>query len=202
MESTILIVDDEKEMCVSLSEFFTSKGYNTLYTVDPLKVDDLINKSKIDLIIMDVKMPQLGGIELLKIIKKKNRFIPIIMVTGYPSIKNAVQAMKYGAINFYVKPLKIWELVEEINQILAMQRNKRKTYAGEYEILTENKTMLKILKNLRKVAQTDAAVLITGESGTGKELAARYIHHLSARREAHIIAILCSGIDKNSNAAV
>ena len=97
MKFTILIVDDEEEMCLSLSEILTSKGYQTIYTIDPLKVSMLLEQNHVDLILMDIKMPKLGGIDLLKIIKRNNFRIPVIMITGYPSVENAIQAMKHGA---------------------------------------------------------------------------------------------------------
>jgi DNA-binding NtrC family response regulator len=120
----ILIADDEEELGSSLSEIFSSKGYNSFYITDPIKVPGIITKEKINLIIMDIRMPRISGIDLLKIIKKENRSIPIIMITGYPSIESAVQAMKYGALNFYVKPLNIQKLLDEIKQISITQNIK------------------------------------------------------------------------------
>ncbi len=196
MQSTIFIIDDEEEMCISLSEIISSKGYKVIYTTDPLKVNRILINTKIDLILLDIRMPKLGGINLLKIIKKKNPFIPIIMITGYPSIDNAVHAMKYGALNFYVKPLKIRKLLDEIKQILNSQQKRREIYE-DHRIITENPKMIEILKNLRKVASTNATILLIGETGTGKELAAEYVHYNSDRRNKPFIKVNCAAIPDN-----
>jgi DNA-binding NtrC family response regulator len=99
MPHRVLVVDDEEELASSLSEIFVSNGYVSSFATDPLAVKALVTTRKPDLIVMDIKMPKLGGIELLKCLKKEKRSIPVIMITGYPSIENAVQAMKYGALN-------------------------------------------------------------------------------------------------------
>ncbi len=194
MEYRILIVDDEEEMCISLSMFLSSKGYRTLYATDSLKVQDLLLSTHVDLIIMDIKMPRLGGIDLLKNIKERDRSIPIIMITGFPSIENAVLAMKYGALNFYVKPLRLHALLDEISQVLNVQRKRKQGFADEHRMITESQCMAAILMSLTKVAPTDATVLIVGESGTGKELAARYIHQNSDRRDGPFVKVNCAAI--------
>jgi len=196
MKFTIFIIDDEEEMCISLSEILTSKGYEVIYTINPLKVNGILTTKEVDLILMDIRMPKLGGIDLLKTIKRKDPFIPIIMITGYPSIDNAVLAMKYGAINFYVKPLKIKRLLDEIRQILN-SKNRKKVKTEENKIITKNLKMIEILKNLEKVASTDATILLTGETGTGKGLAAEYIHYHSDRREKPFVKINCAAIPSN-----
>ena len=104
---TILLIDDELEMCLSLSELLRDEGYSTVYTINPLEAPHILEQKEIDLIIMDVKMPEIGGIDLLKVVKKQDLSIPVIMITGYPTVENAVRAMKYGAVNFYTKPLKL-----------------------------------------------------------------------------------------------
>lgn len=194
MEYRILIVDDEEEMCISLSMFLSSKGYRTLYATDSMKVQDLLLSTHVDLIIMDIKMPRLGGIDLLKNIKERDRSIPIIMITGFPSIENAVLAMKYGALNFYVKPLRLHALLDEISQVLNVQRKRKQGFADEHRMITESQCMAAILMSLTKVAPTDATVLIVGESGTGKELAARYIHQNSDRRDGPFVKVNCAAI--------
>ena len=119
MEYRILIIDDELEMCLSLSELLDEEGYQTFYTTTPLDTSCILEKEKIDLLIMDVKMPEMSGIDLLKTIKKQNSSISVIMITGYPTVENAVQAMRYGAVNFYVKPLKLDDMLREIHELAA-----------------------------------------------------------------------------------
>ncbi|MFW6181063.1 MAG: sigma-54-dependent transcriptional regulator, partial [Spirochaetota bacterium] len=155
MNETILIVDDEEEMCLSLSEILTSRGYRCRYTTDARQVGTLIEKNSIDLAIIDIRMPELDGIGLLRSMRDENVSIPVIMITGYPSIDNAVKAMKYGASNFYVKPLKVRMLLDEIHHIFDSRR-KRRVAVEEEKLVTENLRMRDIMKNARKVAPTDA----------------------------------------------
>jgi len=196
MEFTILIVDDEKEMCLSLSEILRSKGYRTLYTVDPTRTSTLLEENHVDLILMDIKMPKLGGINLLKIIKRKNIHIPIIMITGYPSVENAVRAMKHGALNFYVKPLKLSRLFEEIRQIANMMKVRGDTSA-KHKIITQNPEVKEAINVIERTAPTDVPVIITGESGTGKELIADSLHYQSKRRDNPFIKVNCAAIPDN-----
>ena len=117
MDYTILLIDDELEMCLSLAELLREEGYRTLYTVHPLEVAGILDKEPVDLVIMDIKMPEIGGIELLKTVKKHDPSIAVIMITGYPNDENIAQALKYGAINVYTKPLKFADLLEEIHEL-------------------------------------------------------------------------------------
>jgi DNA-binding NtrC family response regulator len=193
MAFTILIVDDEREMCLSLSEIFSSYGFDSVTTTDPRAVPALIEAHSIGLLIMDIRMPQQSGIDLLKLIKSRDRSLPVIMITGYPSIENAVESMRYGALNVFVKPLKIRELVREIEQI----RDSRARAGGETgagSLVTGNPGMLRILGEIERVALTDAPVLLTGESGTGKELAASAVHGRSPRRDKPFVKVNCASI--------
>lgn len=192
MNETILIVDDEEEMCLSLREILTARGYRCLYTTDTRNVGALLEKNSVDLAIIDIRMPGLDGIGLLRRLRDESVSIPVIMITGYPSIDNAVKAMKYGASNFYVKPLKIKMLLEEISHIFESRRNRRVALEEE-KLITENPRMRDIMRNARKVAPTEAAVLIQGESGTGKELVASFIHRHSGRK-GPFVKVNCAAI--------
>ncbi len=195
MAYTILLVDDELEMCLSLSELLRDEGYATLYVTNPLDVPSLLRQEQIDLILMDVKMPEIGGIDLLKTVKKADASIAVIMITGYPTVENAVRAMKYGALNFYTKPLKLPELLREIHE-LAATRARHRSVAPDpsCQLITRNAGMQKILKTIEKAAPTAAPVLITGESGTGKEVAANALHHFSQRADKPFIRVNCAAL--------
>jgi len=193
MPFTVLIVDDEREMCVSLCEILQSNGLQAVFATDPRLVPALIRRNQVGLIVMDIKMPQLPGIDLLKAIKAEYRSLPVIMITGYPSIDNAVRSMKFGALNFFVKPLKIKELLKEIRQI-AESRKRIGPAGGEGRIVTQNARMRRILGEIDRVAPTDAAVLVTGETGTGKELIANAIHERSGRSGKPFIKVNCASI--------
>jgi DNA-binding NtrC family response regulator len=189
---SILVVDDEKEMCISLSEILSSGGYRALYTVDPSKVPMLLSGHSIDLIIMDVRMPKISGIDLLKSIKEKNNRIPIIMISGYSSVESAVLAMKYGALNFYMKPINTAELLREIGRVAEVNRPDAENL--DRMILSRSSEMALIRKEISKVAPTDAPVLLTGESGTGKELAASALHDQSNRKDRPFIKVNCASL--------
>jgi two-component system, NtrC family, response regulator AtoC len=192
MPFTILIVDDEQEMCLSLSEIFSARGFSSLSTSDPRTVPGLIERNPVDLVLLDVAMPQQNGIDLLKSLKSRDRSLPIIMITGYPSVESAVESMRYGALNFFVKPLKTAQLVAEIER-LRSSRETAATEAGEESLVTGNPAMLRILREIDRVAATDAPVLITGESGTGKELVAAATHRRSGRAGPYV-KVNCSAI--------
>ena len=199
MNSKILLVDDELEMCLSLSEILKTEGYKTIYTINPLETLEILEKEKIKLLIIDIKMPQIEGIDLLKIIKRKIPSLPVIMITGYPSIENAVRAMKYGASNFFVKPPKLDELLNEIKKIITTTSKKKDVKKDEIEsdIITQNSKIKKILKSIKKAAPTSAPVLITGESGTGKELIANYLHCLSNRKDKSFVKVNCAALTES-----
>ncbi len=189
---SILVVDDEKEMCISLSEILSSGGYRALYTVDPSQVPVLLSGDSIDLIIMDVRMPKISGIDLLKSIKEKNNRVPIIMISGYTSVESAVLAMKYGALNFYMKPINTAELLREIGRVAKVHRSD--TAARDYTIVSRSSEMARIQREIAQVAPTDAPVLLTGESGTGKELVACALHDQSNRKDRSFIKVNCASL--------
>ncbi len=199
MNYTILIVDDEVEMCLSLSDVLTVKGYSTRHTTNPSDVPRVLEHEKIDLIVMDIKMPQMGGIDLLKAVKQHNPSLPIIMMTGYPTVKNAVRAMKYGAVNVYVKPLKLPELLQEIHELAITKSTLKRprNYDLKYTIVTNDPTMQEILETLEQAAPTTAPVCITGESGTGKELVANALHHLSPRANKPFVTVNCAALPED-----
>ncbi len=191
MPFTILIVDDEREMCVSLSEILRSQGFEALIATDPQAVPALLRKRRADLAIMDIRMPQLPGIDLLKVLKHEQPSLPVIMITGYPSVENAVRSMRYGALNFFVKPLPIQELLREIRQLAS---SPARATGGEDRIVTRNPRMLRILEEVQRVAPTGAAVLITGETGTGKELIAGAVHARSGRVQRPFVKLNCASL--------
>jgi DNA-binding NtrC family response regulator len=198
MRSRILIVDDEEEMCLSLSELLSSQGYHASYAVDSRQVRTLLNSNPIDLIIMDVKMPYMSGLDLLKAVGKDNNPVPVIMITGYPSVENAVRAMRYGALNFYTKPIRIKELLKEVRQLLGTGGTRReKVVQDKATIDTKNPRMIKLVENIKKVAPTDVPVILMGESGTGKEHAANILHRFSRRKDKPLIKVNCAAIPDN-----
>ena len=197
MRFTILIVDDESEVCLSLAEVLQSKGYQTLHEDNPLKVLALLGQESVDLILMDVRMPVLGGIDLLKIIRKTHPLLPVIMISGYASVESAVRAMKYGALNFFAKPVQLSELLQEIHHLERSVRIKRPVMTSTDTIVTGNAKMEEVLSLVEKAAPTEASVIVIGESGTGKELIADLLHHASKRNHNAYIKVNCAAIPDN-----
>ena len=198
MDYPILIIDDEVEMCLSLAEFLRSKGYATLHTTNPLDVTRILQSEKVGLIIMDIKMPEMGGIDLLKVIKTSDPSLAVIMITGYPTVENAVRAMKYGAVNFYTKPLRLPELLKEIHELAAKSLRKQKIpQKTRHTIISQNPDMQELLKTVHKASLTTAPVLVTGESGTGKELVAHAFHYLSPRAANPFVKVNCAALPED-----
>ncbi len=197
MPYQILIVDDEEEICNSLAAILENAGYTTCVTSEPKSAVQIVDNKQVDLVIMDVKMPTLDGIDLLKILKSKFTALPILMMTGFPSVDSAVEAMKYGATNFYVKPPKIPQLLAEIQQLASSRNESQTRLPCKNEMITENDQMIRILKDLEKAAPTQAPVLVTGESGTGKELAGNALHSQSGRKDQPFLKINCAALPEN-----
>lgn len=196
MRFKILIVDDEIDICHTLSEILNKRNFETVYTTDPLKVISILQSENINLVLLDLKIPEIDGIQLLKKIKKILNNIPVIMISGHARTDDIVTAMKYGALNFYTKPLDNTKLINEINKVVK-SKEKRSDKKIRPEIITDDNSLLKILKQAGKVALTDASIIITGESGTGKELVADYIHQNSLRKNSPFIKINCAAIPEN-----
>jgi two-component system response regulator PilR (NtrC family) len=203
---TILIVDDEKSLVDLLTLVFKKEGYDVKTAFSGAKAREIIEKGGVDLVITDIKMPQMSGMEVLRFAKEKDAEIPVIMITAYGSIQQAIEALKTGALDYVVKPFDVEELkilvarglekrrLKEENILL--KRDLKDKYSFE-KMIGKSRTMQEIYNLIEKVAVTDSTVLVTGESGTGKEMAARAIHGLSARREGPFVSINCAALPEN-----
>jgi DNA-binding NtrC family response regulator len=193
---SILIVDDEPEVCLSLTEILTKRGYDASYEVDPVAALDRLQKESFDLAIVDIRMPALGGIDLLRQIKNRSRELQVIIISGHATVENAVLAMKYGALNLYTKPIRLRDLLDEIQQLSDFASSRREV-AAVTQLVTQDSKMKKVLAQIEKVASTDASVLLTGESGTGKDLLADTLHRLSRRSARPYLKINCAAIPES-----
>jgi two-component system response regulator AtoC len=196
MSFKILIVDDEIEVCRSLCEILTNKGYQTYFDTNPQKTARMIQELSIDLVLLDIKMPQTDGVDLVKILRSKYADLAIIIISGFATVETAVRAMRYGALNVYTKPIKITLLLKEIERIRT-SFEQRKMVAQDSSLIVEDLRMKHIISLVRTAAPTDAPILITGESGTGKELVANSIHASSKRRNHPFIKINCASIPES-----
>ena len=163
----------------------------------------MIEKNDFSVIISDIKLPQLSGLEILRHVKDTKPYIPVIMVTAYGTIKQAVEALKEGAMDYVVKPFDVEELKIIVSQRLERGRLKqenillKKQLREKYSfdnIIGKSKRMMEIFSLIEKIAATDSTVLVEGESGTGKELAARAIHLLSRYQERPFVSINCGAV--------
>ena len=200
---TILIVDDEKNYLVVLEALLGPEGYEIVTVDNARDALGLIRESDLDLVITDMKMPGMNGMELLYEFKKIKPELPVIMMTAYGTIEMAVEAMKKQAYDYITKPFKNEELKLTIKKALENYRlikenrllNEALSDRYKYgNIIGKSKPMLEIFDLIGKVAQSKASVLITGPSGTGKELIAKAIHYNSNRKNRPFISINCGAL--------
>jgi two-component system NtrC family response regulator len=197
----ILIVDDEKNYTMIIGEILQEEGYTSFTASSGMEALDILNNEIIDLIITDVKMPGMSGIQLLEKIKEINPDLPVIIMTAYGSVEKAVDAMHRGAYTFILKPFENQALIAYITKALSIykivQENSRlkDAISSRYSfdnIIGKSRPMQEIYEIIKKVAPSNASVLIEGESGTGKELVAKSLHYNSPRRNKPLIAVNCS----------
>ena len=200
--SKILIIEDEEPIRRVLVRILTEEDPNfEIYQAsDGKKGLDLIKKESFDLVLCDIKMPKVDGIELLQRTRKTNLTLPFIMLTGHGNIETAVESMKLGAYDFISKPPDLNRLINSVRnalekkELVTENRILRQKVAKKYEIIGNSKSVMEIHAVIDKVAQTEARVLITGESGTGKELVAHNIHESSNRSKGTFIEVNCAAI--------
>jgi two-component system response regulator HydG len=200
---SILIVDDDLAHRIMLKKLLGSWGYEVFEADDGSVAIDEVRKRPFDLILMDIRMLKVSGIEALEQIKIINPAIPIIIMTAYASVETAVDALKKGAYDYLTKPLDFDELKIAINRATEHNRLKKENeYLKErlgrkfdsQNMIGRSPLMAKLLDTVAQVAATEATVLITGESGTGKEMIANAIHHNSLRKSAPFIKINCAAL--------
>ncbi len=202
MIKKILIIEDEGPIRRVLSKILSeeSKDYILTEAEDGKSGLAQISKTDFDLVLCDIKMPKMDGIEVLKKAKENYGSIPFIMLTGHGNIETAVNAMKYGAYDFIPKPPDLNRLLTSVRNALEKKdlvienKSLRRKIANKYEIIGDSKEIKKIHTIIDKVAPTDARVLITGANGTGKELVAHQLHHKSLRNSAPFIEVNCAAI--------
>lgn len=196
IKSPVLIVDDESSMRMALSEALTRSGYTVALAKDGVEAINQFKSQRFHLVIADVKMARMDGITLLKEVRMRSPETPVVMITGYGTIENAVQAMKEGAFDYILKPFSVEVIETVVNKALGAFANGAGMNVGRAtrEIVTRDENMLRLLDLARKIAKSKATVFIQGESGTGKELLARYIHSHSPRRDKPFVAINCAAL--------
>lgn len=203
MAATILIIDDEQTLNHFVQEDLREAGYESLGALTGQEGLDLIRRQEVDLVLLDQQLPDMHGLDVLKVIREEEPDIPVIIVTGHGEIDCAVQAMKLGAYDYMKKPYnldtlllvaaKALEASAMRREIRRLRRETRNRYALTW-IVGETPQMKAIAQLLMRVAPTNASVLLQGESGTGKEVVANVIHQQSNRSEQAFIALNCAAI--------
>ena len=200
---TILIVDDEKNYPLVLSAILEEEGFETFAANSGREALEILENTDIDLVLTDMKMPTMDGIELLDKIKARDQDLPVIMMTAHGTVDKAVEAMQKGAYSYILKPFDNDRLIIYVNKAIDMHRvvkenrQLRDAVGLKYSfgnIIGKSKVMQDVFETIRKVAPASATVLIEGESGTGKELVAKSIHFNSLRRDKPFVAVNCSAL--------
>ncbi len=198
----ILIIEDEEPIRRVMDRILSeeSASYEITEAEDGKKGLSKLEKNSFDLVLCDIKMPKMDGIEVLQAAKAKGIYVPFIMLTGHGNVETAVEAMKLGAYDFIAKPPDLNRLLTAVrhaieNKTLRKENLKlKRKVAQKYTIVGESEPVIKMKEMISKVAPTDARVLITGENGTGKELVAHQLHQQSDRSKENFIEVNCAAI--------
>lgn len=200
----ILLVDDDKDLSSSLANLFDSSKFHFDFLEDGDKVKSYVGEhGDIDLVMLDVNLPSMSGLEVLKQIKEVKHGLPVIVISGFVSTENAMEAMREGAFEYLTKPFQLDRLIETVNKACGFAINQMPQIIPSKgdpkghmidEIIGKSPEIVEIAKMIGQVAKTDAAVLIFGESGTGKELVARAIHRNSKRTSNAFLSVNCAAL--------
>ena len=192
----ILVVDDKKSMRDMLAMMLREKGYRPLTKASAEDALEVLAELPIDIIITDLKMPGMGGLELLEEVRKRAPHTSVLLITAYGSIQDAVAAIKLGAVDFIEKPFPLEVMEEKIAQIIK-KRHLKNTHSYRVkmgDIVGHGSATQNLYQLIEKVAPSDSSILIIGESGTGKELVAKEIHKYSLRKDQAFVAINCGAL--------
>jgi DNA-binding NtrC family response regulator len=207
MKADILLVDDEPQMLSAMELVVSRMGHTIRKSTSGAEALKEIEKARPDIVISDMRMPEVGGLDLLQELHKTDHSLPVVLITAYGTILQAVEAMKYGAYDFITKPFSAEDLERVIESILkstekSSERTPQKSTKSDLSsearvIITNDQKMRSLLELSSIVAKSSASVLIQGESGTGKELIARFIHSASRRKDGPFVAVNCAALPEN-----
>ena len=199
----ILLVDDEAIALTNLTHVLQREGYRVTACKDGSTGLEALRRADFDLVLTDLKMPGIDGMDVLREVRTCHPEVPVIMITGHATLNSAVEAMKAGAYHYIAKPFRLAEAREVVRGALELRRVKRENQdlrlrveqlRNPHTLITQDLGMQRLLETARQVATADTSVVIHGESGTGKELLARYIHQCSRRAQGPFVAFNCGAL--------
>ncbi|MEB6372932.1 sigma-54-dependent response regulator transcription factor ZraR [Klebsiella michiganensis] len=198
----ILVVDDDISHCTILQALLRGWGYRVALAYNGVQALEQVRQTVFDLVLCDIRMAEMDGIETLKEIKTWNPSIPVLIMTAYSSVDTAVEALKSGALDYLIKPLDFDKLQQTLSEALVHTRLSESPVAGsppaaQFGMVGDSPAMRALLNNIALVAPSDATVLIHGESGTGKELVARALHASSARSRRPLVILNCAALNES-----
>jgi DNA-binding NtrC family response regulator len=189
----VLIVEDESYVAESIVALLERRGFEATAVATG---EAALDQPPADVVLADLKLPGMSGVELLKRLKERDRSAPVLLLTGHGTIRDAVEAMRAGALDFLTKPVEPDVIVERLRKAVerrTIERERDRWRAGE-ELIARSPAMRRLLAEIESVAAQNVPVLLTGESGTGKELVATYIHEKSPRREGPLVRVHCGAV--------
>ncbi|BEH11187.1 MULTISPECIES: sigma-54-dependent transcriptional regulator [Geobacter] len=200
MNETILVVDDEQDIRTALAGILEDEGYRTAFARDGVEALETVQKDRPDLVLLDIWMPRLDGMETLQRLKAADPGLTVVMMSGHGTIETAVKSTKMGAFDFIEKPLSLEKILVTVRNGLDAGRLRAEndslralSFRG-HEIMGESEAMGRLREQVRLAGPADAPVLITGENGAGKELAARSLHYHSSRRDRPFVELDCAAL--------
>jgi len=200
LKATVLVVDDERNIRASLGQLLKIEGYQVLEAQDGGEAIDVMDKGEVDIVLLDVKLPDTDGLTLLEELKKREPDLPVIMMSAYGTIEMAVRATRAGALDFLEKPLGSERTLVAVENALrfarlSMENRELRQQTGRWpSMIGQSPAMRDLFKLIEKTAPSPSRVLILGESGTGKELVARAIHEKSPRHKGAFVTVNCAAV--------
>jgi two-component system response regulator FlrC len=194
--SRILVVEDDSALAQALSDTLSLSGYEVLRASDGEQALARLDRETVDMVLSDVQMRPMDGRALLRNLRTRFHDLPVLMMTAYGTVEQAVEAIKLGAVDYLAKPFEIDELLGKVERYLPRNR------VADGQMIADDLRTRELVELAKRVAASDATVMIGGESGTGKEVLARFIHHQSARSDGPFVAINCAAIPDNMLEAV
>lgn len=193
----ILVVDDDKNIRFTIAEFLTDNGFTAIESPNGYNAIEVFKKEKPLLVLLDLKMPDINGIECMKLMKETDPIVPVILITGHGDVPTAVEAIRLGAYDFVLKPPRFDRLILTIRRAIEKVELEKTIKTSLSTLFGKSKAMRAIIEQVRQVAPSDFSVILQGETGTGKSFIARTIHNFSKRPDGPFITVDIGAIPEN-----